>query len=162
MSTWSISPPPGAGASSSASISSSAASLSLRRRRSKNFTPLYSGGLCDAVMTTPRSSAEQRDGGSRDDAGEHRRAAGGRDAARERLLELLARAARVAADEDAAAARPERGRLAEPLDEIGGDELADDAADTVGAEVVPRHGADASAGDVAWSDALYPGLDCGR
>src|SRR4051794_37347429 len=55
MPTRSISPPPGAGASSSASISSSAASLSLRPLRSKNLTPLYSGGLCDAEMTTPRS-----------------------------------------------------------------------------------------------------------
>ena len=85
--------------------------------------------------------AEQRDRGCRDDARKHRRAACGCDAARERLLELLAGAARVAADEDAPAARPERGGLTEPLEEIDGDELAHDAADTVGAEVVPRHGA---------------------
>ena len=47
------------GASSSASISSSAASGSLRPRASKNLTPLYSGGLCEAEMTTPRSSDAQ-------------------------------------------------------------------------------------------------------
>ena len=78
---------------------------------------------------------EQRDRGSRHDAGEHRGAAGRDDAARERLLELLARAARVAADEDAPAARPERGRLAELLDELDRDELAHDAPDPVGAEI---------------------------
>src|SRR5256885_818396 len=50
------SPPPGAGASRSASVSSSAASVSLWPSRSKNLTPLYSGGLCEAEMTTPRSS----------------------------------------------------------------------------------------------------------
>ena len=85
--------------------------------------------------------AEQRDGRSRHDACEHRGAAGGDDAARERLFELLARAARVAPDEDAAAARPEGRRLAELLDEIDGEELADDAPDPVGAEVLPGHGA---------------------
>src|SRR6059058_5043797 len=50
------SPPPGAGASRSASVSSSAESVSLWPSRSKNLTPLYSGGLCEAEMTTPRSS----------------------------------------------------------------------------------------------------------
>src|SRR3954468_463506 len=54
-STRSISPPPGAGPSRSASISSSAASVSLRPSRSKSLTPLYSGGLCEAEMTAPRS-----------------------------------------------------------------------------------------------------------
>src|SRR6185312_8974431 len=54
-STRSISPPPGAGPSRSASISSSAPSVSLRPSRSKNLTPLYSGGLCEAEMTAPRS-----------------------------------------------------------------------------------------------------------
>ena len=61
--TWSISPPPGAGASSSASISSSAASVSFWPSRSKNLTPLYSGGLCEAEMTTPRSSASSATAG---------------------------------------------------------------------------------------------------
>src|SRR4051812_22015983 len=48
-------PPPGASASRSASICSSCSSLSLRPSAPKNLTPLYSGGLCDAVITTPRS-----------------------------------------------------------------------------------------------------------
>ena len=43
------------GASRSASICSSAASVSFSPSASKNFTPLYSGGLCEAEMTTPRS-----------------------------------------------------------------------------------------------------------
>src|SRR5436189_721695 len=42
--------------SRSASISSSAASVSLRPSRSKNLIPLYSGGLCEAETTKPRSS----------------------------------------------------------------------------------------------------------
>ena len=87
---------------------------------------------------------EQRDGRRRKHAREHRGAAGGRDAARERLLELDAGGARVAPDEDAAAAGPERDGLAELLDELGRQALADDAADTVGAEVATRHGARAS------------------
>ena len=78
---------------------------------------------------------EQRHRRGRQDAGEHGVAARGDDAARERLLELRAGAARVAADEDAAAAGPERRRLAEPLDELGGQVLADDAPDAVRAEV---------------------------
>src|SRR4051794_4388214 len=53
MLPWSV---PGAAASSS-SICSSDVSDSLRPCESKNLTPLYSGGLCDAEMTTPRSSA---------------------------------------------------------------------------------------------------------
>ncbi len=85
--------------------------------------------------------AKQRDCGCRHDAGEHGRAAGGGDAACERLLELFARCARVTTDEDAAAARPEGRRLSELLEELDGDELADDAADAVRAEEVPRHGA---------------------
>ena len=48
-------------------------------------------------------------------------------------------AARVAADEDAAAAGPERGRAAEPLDELRGEVLSDDAPDAVGAEVAASH-----------------------
>src|SRR5947208_12133364 len=53
---------PGAAASSS-SICSSDASESLFPRESKNLTPLYSGGLCDAEMTTPRSSASSATAG---------------------------------------------------------------------------------------------------
>ncbi len=59
----------------------------------------------------------------------------------ERLLELRAAGARVAPDEDAAPAAPQRSRLAEPLDEIGRQRLADDAANAVRSEVLPRHGA---------------------
>src|SRR6266498_1489302 len=63
MPTRSISPPPGAAASSSASISSSFSSLSFCPSRSKNLTPLYSGGLCDAVITAPTSSASSATAG---------------------------------------------------------------------------------------------------
>src|SRR3954463_9101200 len=49
--------------SSSASISSSEASGSLGPEGVKNLTPLYSGGLCDAEMTTPRSSASSATAG---------------------------------------------------------------------------------------------------
>src|SRR5919108_2108074 len=63
--TRSISPPPAlaAGVTSSASISSSASSVSLRPSRSKSLTPLYSGGLCEAEMTAPRSSARRATAG---------------------------------------------------------------------------------------------------
>src|SRR3954447_10897200 len=54
-STCVTSPPPGPFVPRSPSISSSAASVSFWPSRSKNFTPLYSGGLCEAEMTTPRS-----------------------------------------------------------------------------------------------------------
>src|SRR5882724_346806 len=62
-STRSILPSPGPSASSSASISSSAASLSFRPSRSKTLIPLYSGGLCEAETTTPRSSASSATAG---------------------------------------------------------------------------------------------------
>src|SRR5215218_1911208 len=51
------------GSSSSASISSSEASLSFWPSPSKNLTPLYCGGLCDAVITAPRSSARSATAG---------------------------------------------------------------------------------------------------
>ncbi len=82
---------------------------------------------------------QQRHRRCRHDASDHRRSAGRGHAARKRLLELLAGATGVAADEDAPAARPERRGLAEPLEQLGRDELANDPADTVGAEVGPRH-----------------------
>ena len=104
----------------------------------KSFTPLYSGGLCDAEMTTPTSSASSATAGVGSTPAEHRVPARGDDAARERLLELGAGAARVAADEDAAAARPARHGAAELLDELGRQRLADDAADAVRAEVPPQ------------------------
>ena len=84
---------------------------------------------------------EQRDGRSRQDAGEDRAAAGRDDSRGERLLELGARGARVAADEDPPAAGPQRGGAPEPLDEVCGEDVADDPTHAVRAEVAPRHGA---------------------
>ena len=84
---------------------------------------------------------EQRDRGRRQHASEHGGAAGRRDAAPERLLELDAGRTRVAPDEHAASSRPERDRLAQLLDELRRQALADDSADTVGAEVTTRHAA---------------------
>src|SRR5205085_3835924 len=78
---------------------------------------------------------EERDRGGRQHPGEDGIAARRDDAARERLLELGARAARVAPDEDAAALRPQRGGAAEPLDQLRSQLLADDTADPVGPEV---------------------------
>ena len=80
---------------------------------------------------------EQRDGRRRQHAGEHGVAAGRDDPARERLLELGPRGARVAPDEDAPAFRPERGCAAQPLDQPGRQVLADDPPDAVGTEVAP-------------------------
>src|SRR5581483_10857389 len=94
------------------------------------------GGDHDAEV-----EAEQRHRGSRHDTGEDGDAACGRDAARERLLELGARCARVAPDEDTPAPGPQRRGLAELLDELGRDEFPDDATYAVGAEVAPRHAA---------------------
>ena len=85
--------------------------------------------------------AEQRDRGRRQDAGEHGGSSRRGDPVRERLLELEAAGARVAPHEDTAAPAPERRRLAEPLDEVGRQRLADDAANAVRSEVLPRHGA---------------------
>ena len=82
---------------------------------------------------------EQRDRRRRQDAGEHRVTSRRGDAARERALELRPGGAGVAADEDCAAPGPERGRTAEPLDELRGQVLADDPAHTVGAEVTACH-----------------------
>src|SRR3954451_13794415 len=50
-------------ATRSSSICSSDASESLWPWESKNLTPLYSGGLCDAEITTPRSSASRATAG---------------------------------------------------------------------------------------------------
>ena len=47
--------------------------------------------------------------------------------------------ARVTADEHLRRAGPERSRAPEPLDELGRDELAHDAAHPIGAEVLARH-----------------------
>ena len=66
----------------------------------------------------PEVLCEQRDGGRRQHAAEHGDPARGDDPAHERLLERRPRAARVTADEDAAAAGPHRRSPAEPLDQV--------------------------------------------
>src|SRR6185295_10360768 len=76
-----------------------------------------------------------RDRRSWQNTGENRVAAGGHDAARKGFLELGARAAGVAADEDAATLRPERGRPAQALHEPGRQVFPDDPPDPVGTEV---------------------------
>src|SRR3954470_11292006 len=58
-----MSPPPVPAWSSSASICSSCSSVSFWPSRSKNLTPLYSGGLCEAVITQPRSSVSSATAG---------------------------------------------------------------------------------------------------
>src|SRR5438552_12206668 len=58
-----MSPPSVPGRSRSASICSSCPSVSFWPSRSKNLTPLYSGGLCDAVITQPRSSVSSATAG---------------------------------------------------------------------------------------------------
>ena len=86
---------------------------------SKNLTPLYSGGLCDAVITAPTSSASSATAGV------------GSTPASTALppADAIPRAsasssstpggARVAPDEDATASGPQRDGLAELLDELG-------------------------------------------
>ena len=54
---------PRGGSSSRASISSSAASVSFCPAPSKNLIPLYSGGLCEAETTMPRSSESRATAG---------------------------------------------------------------------------------------------------
>ena len=128
------------GASSSASISSSAASGSLRPRASKNFTPLYSGGLCEAEMTTPRSSGASATAGVGSTPPSTAIAPAEATPRANAASSSGPDAARVPPDEDALGAAPERRRAAEPLDEVGREELADDPANAVGPEVPPRHG----------------------
>src|SRR5581483_8022521 len=62
LSTWPASGSLG-GDSSRASISSSSASASLLPSLRNSLTPLYSGGLCDAEITAPRSSASSATAG---------------------------------------------------------------------------------------------------
>jgi hypothetical protein len=85
---------------------------------------------------------EQRDSRCRQHAGEDCVPARLHDTARERFLERLTRRARVPSEKDAlVGVRPQRRRLAEPFEEVLGDEVADDPADAVRSEVVPSHGA---------------------
>ena len=85
--------------------------------------------------------AEERDRRRRQDTREDGTPAGRGDALRECVLELGPAGARVAAHEHAPAAAPGRRCPAQPLDEVERQRLADDAADAVGSEVLPRHGA---------------------
>ena len=84
---------------------------------------------------------EERDGRCRQHAAEHGDAAGGDDAARRAPPRAPARAARVAPDEHAPAARPGRRGPPEALDELRRQALPHHAANAVRSEVLPRHAA---------------------
>ena len=127
------------GASSRLSISSSSASVSFRPPPVKNLTPLYSGGLCDAVMTTPRSSAPSATAPLGRIPPSTAVAPAEAIPTATAAFELDARAAGVAPDEHALGAAPEHRGTPEPLDEIRGQELAGDAPNAVGPEVPARH-----------------------
>src|SRR5205807_9944186 len=81
---------------------------------------------------------QQRDRGCGQNTRDDGIAAGGRDPAGERGFKLDTGRPRVAADEDAPAAAPERRGAAEPLHELSRQVLADNATDTVRAEVLSR------------------------
>ena len=83
---------------------------------------------------------KQGDGGRREHARDQSRTACGRDASRDRLLELRPGRACVATNENATPAGPERGGLTDLLDQLGCEVFARDPADAVGSEVTPRHG----------------------
>src|SRR5262249_17163988 len=117
------------GASRSASICSSWASLSLRPRAVKSFTPLYSGGLCDAEMTTPASSASSATAG----VGSTPASTAVPPAATTPPANPPSSPA-----PEPRAARPARHGAAQALHELDGQRLADDAADAVRAEVPPQ------------------------
>ena len=91
----------------------------------------------------PVAADQQRRARRRQHAAEQRLAAGGGDAGGDRGLEHLARLARVADDEHARGARrrrdARRGGAGERQREVGGEELARDAADAVGAEQAAGH-----------------------
>ena len=78
---------------------------------------------------------EQGDGRRREHAREHGIPAGRGDAGREGALELAARAARVAADQDGPAAAPERHGPSQPLDESGRQVAPNHSADSIRTEV---------------------------
>jgi hypothetical protein len=87
---------------------------------------------------------EKRHGRRRKDAAEDCGAASGDDAARDRLLEHGAGLARVAADENAPTAAPQRRRLADPLDELRRQVGADHATHTICPEIASSHRAEAN------------------
>ena len=128
------------GASRNASIASSSSSESLWPSASKNLTPLYSGGLCEAERTIPRSWASSATAGVGSTPPRTAIPPAETIPAHDRLLERRPGAARVTADEDAATTGPGRRGAAEPLDEIERERLADDAANAIGAEVGTGHG----------------------
>ena len=132
-------PPPAGGVSSSASIASSSASDSLWPSASKSLTPLYSGRVVRGGEDDPQVLGEQRDGGCRQHTAENGDPAPGDDAPDERVLERRARSHGVAADEDAAAAGPDRPRAPELLDEVERQRAADDAAHAISSEVSTGH-----------------------
>ena len=128
------------GVSSSASIASSSAigelvTLGVEELDAVVLGRVVGGGEDDAEILR-----QQRDRGRRQHAADDRDPACRDDPLDDGLLERRAGAARVAADEDAPAARPGGRRTAEPLDEIEGERLADDAANAIGAEVSASHG----------------------
>ena len=137
-STRSTDPPPGGARRAAPRSPPPARRRACAPSRSKSLTPLYSGGLCEAEMTTPSPSARSATAGVGSTPPRTAVPPADDDAARERLLELRPGAARVAPDEDAAAAGPERRRLADPLDEVGRQVVADDTADTIGSEDTRR------------------------
>jgi hypothetical protein len=92
------------------------------------------GGDDDAELVR-----EERDRGSRKDAAESRHASGRGDPSSDSLLELGPRRARIATDEHASAAGPQRRGLPDALDEVGREVDARDPAHAVRAEVAPRH-----------------------
>ena len=112
-------------------------------------------GLCEAEMTTPRSSASSATAGVGAPASTAFPPAATTPRANASSSSGTG-CAGVTAYEDLAAAGPERRRLAEPLDQVDGQILADDAADAVGAEVP------AQAGIIASRTAGLAGLAGGR
>ena len=145
----SLEPPPGAGASSNDSIASSSSSESLWPWASKNFTPLYSGGLCEAEITAPRSST------SRATAGVGRTPAS---SAVPPAATIPRASASSSTPPDARVSRPTRtrpppdqsvGRLAESFDEVERQVLAEDPANPIGAEVTPAHPAPTLSGEAS-------------
>ena len=114
------------------------ASTSLCPSASNSLTPLYSGGLCEAEMTTPRSCESSATAGV------------GRTPPRTAVppAETIPRAsASSSTGPEPRVSRPTKTRprpaqsrsAPEPLDEVGRERLADDAANAVGSEVRASH-----------------------
>ena len=106
----------------------------------EELEPVVFGGVVRGRDHDAEVEREQGNRRSREHAAQHRVAAGLDDSPGKGLLELGPRAARVAADENSAALRPERRSLAEALDELVRQVLPYYAADAVRSEVPPSHG----------------------